>query len=111
MNTFQHIVRRRPRSLRLATLLAFALSQHGEYDRAMQAAGIAPSIKDGVATAREVLDSGAQAEATRTKQHFWTSRGISGVPAMIFAEKYLTTGAQGVDGYRRMLERCRAEAA
>lgn len=72
---------------------------------------VAASVGLDASEAREMLDSGALAETTRTKEHFWTSRGISGVPAIIFAEKYLTTGAQGVDGYRRMLERCRAEAA
>ena len=38
-------------------------------------------------------------------------RGISGVPAMVFAGKYLVTGAQGAEGYAEVLRRCAAEAA
>ncbi|MEX0340258.1 MAG: DsbA family oxidoreductase [Arenibacterium sp.] len=63
------------------------------------------------AAVRDVLSEESYASAVRQKEQFWTSRGISGVPAMVFAEKYLMTGAQGVDGYRDMLRRCQAEAA
>ncbi|WP_298921259.1 DsbA family oxidoreductase [uncultured Roseobacter sp.] len=53
--------------------------------------------------AKAVLQSGENAEAVRTKQHFWTSRGISGVPSMIFGGKYLLTGAQGENAYKEIL--------
>ncbi|MCA0928657.1 DsbA family oxidoreductase [Ruegeria profundi] len=61
--------------------------------------------------AQSVLESGQQASSVREKQEFWTSRGISGVPSMVFGGKYLVTGAQGVDAYRQILHRCMAEAA
>lgn len=53
--------------------------------------------------ARAMLESGARAEQVRAKEQFWTSRGIQGVPAMIFDRQHLVTGAQGEDNYARVL--------
>ncbi|WP_281994785.1 DsbA family oxidoreductase [Ruegeria faecimaris] len=61
--------------------------------------------------ARRVLESGAHAAPVREKQQYWTGRGISGVPAMVFGGKYLLTGAQGADTYAQVLQRCLTEAA
>lgn len=61
--------------------------------------------------ARAALVSCAHVAPTRDKQQFWTSRGISGVPSMVFAGKYLLTGAQGTDTYEQALQRCLTEAA
>ena len=41
----------------------------------------------------------------RGEEKFWISKGISGVPAMIFNQKYLVTGAQGVPNYSAILRR------
>ncbi|WP_171121109.1 MULTISPECIES: DsbA family oxidoreductase [unclassified Ruegeria] len=60
---------------------------------------------------QQVLSSGAHVQPVRQKQEFWTSRGISGVPSMVFGGKYLVTGAQGQDTYAQILRRCLAEAA
>ncbi|KAJ01850.1 DsbA family oxidoreductase [Sulfitobacter mediterraneus] len=60
--------------------------------------------------AAEVLESGSHAEETRARQQFWTSRGISGVPSMVFAGKYLLTGAQGAENYAQMLIKVVQEA-
>ncbi|MFY9210932.1 MAG: DsbA family oxidoreductase [Aestuariivita sp.] len=54
--------------------------------------------------ALDMLNAGTHAESVRKKQAFWTSQGVQGVPAMIFAQRYAATGAQGVAGYRRILE-------
>ncbi|MEX0349982.1 MAG: DsbA family oxidoreductase [Paracoccaceae bacterium] len=62
-------------------------------------------------SARAALTSGAHGAPVREKQQFWTSRGISGVPAMVFGGKYLLTGAQGRATYTEILQRCLAEAA
>ena len=62
-------------------------------------------------SARQVLETGEHIALVREKQQFWTSRGISGVPSMVFGGKYLLTGAQGVDTYSRVLQQCLAEAA
>lgn len=61
--------------------------------------------------ARNALVSGQHVTPVREKQQFWTSRGISGVPSMVFGGKYLLTGAQGTDTYAQVLQRCLAEAA
>ena len=61
--------------------------------------------------AREVLDSGSHAAETRQRLNFWTQNGITGVPTMVFAGKYLMTGAQGPETYAEVLRRCAAEAA
>lgn len=53
--------------------------------------------------ARDVLRTGSHAAQTRARQQFWTSRGISGVPSMVFDGRYLLTGAQGAETYAQML--------
>lgn len=55
-------------------------------------------------TALTMLDSGARAEAVRDKERFWTSRGVTGVPAMIFNRQHLVTGAQGEENYANILK-------
>jgi predicted DsbA family dithiol-disulfide isomerase len=59
--------------------------------------------------AREVLTSQSRAEETRAHQQFWTSRGVSGVPSMVFGGKYLLTGAQGAQTYAQMLQKVLSE--
>ena len=51
----------------------------------------------------------ASAAETRARQQFWTSRGISGVPSMVFDGKYLLTGAQGAQTYAEMLKKVVSE--
>lgn len=53
--------------------------------------------------ARRVLAEGRYAEAVRQEEALWTGRGIQAVPAMIFAERYLVSGAQGVENYVAIL--------
>lgn len=79
------------------------VSQTGVLVAAAAAAGL-----DG-SEARQVLDSGERAASVREKQRFWRDAGITGVPAMVFAGRYLATGAQGTDVYGRILQRCLAE--
>jgi predicted DsbA family dithiol-disulfide isomerase len=50
-----------------------------------------------------VLSDGRFADQVREEEQFWTSRGIQGVPAMIFNEQHLVSGAQGVDNYASVL--------
>ena len=70
---------------------------------------IAASVGLDAAQAAEVLASGSQAEETRARQKFWTDRGVSGVPSMVFDGRYLLTGAQGVETYAQMLMKVVAE--
>lgn len=43
------------------------------------------------------------AETVRDKESFWTSRGVSGVPTMVFDAKHATSGAQGAETFARVL--------
>ncbi|WP_109312034.1 DsbA family oxidoreductase [Ruegeria sp. AU67] len=61
--------------------------------------------------AHAALTSGDHIAPVRQKQQFWTSRGVSGVPSMVFEGKYLVTGAQGAETYSDLLQRCLTEAA
>lgn len=61
--------------------------------------------------ARQVLDSETYADAVRQRQAHWTNQGIQGVPAMIVNEKYLLTGAQGVENYSLMIEQVQGQAS
>ncbi len=58
-----------------------------------------------------VLADGRYAEAVRRREQLWIDRGIHGVPAMIFQERYMASGAQGVENYRRILQRLAEELA
>lgn len=72
---------------------------------------VAKSVGIDAAVACQVLEQGSHANTTREKQAFWTQQGISGVPAMVFEEKYLLTGAQGAENYAQLLRRCATEQA
>jgi len=54
--------------------------------------------------ALKVLADGRFAQQVRDEEQFWTSRGIQGVPAMVFNQRHLVTGAQGIDNYVSVLE-------
>jgi len=41
----------------------------------------------------------------------WVSRGIQGVPAVIFEDKYLLSGAQGVENFTAAIQQVQAEMA
>lgn len=57
------------------------------------------------AEAAQALASDGQGEAVRQLEAFWIERGIQGVPAMVFQERYLVSGAQGVANYLEVLRR------
>lgn len=100
----------RQHPLKLALFQAYFTDQQDVSDTdclidAARSAGLDPDA------ARDALASGAHADSVRQKQSFWASRGITGVPAMVFGGKYLLTGAQGSETYAQVLQRCLAEAA
>ena len=64
---------------------------------------VAESIGLDRAAALDVLESEERAELVRQKETFWTSRGVTSVPAMVFQREHLITGAQGEDTYARIL--------
>ncbi|RED49201.1 DsbA family oxidoreductase [Aestuariispira insulae] len=60
--------------------------------------------------AMAVLKDGRFTYEVRAEESFWTENGISGVPAVVFQQKHLMTGAQGVKNYRHMLSQLTAKA-
>lgn len=53
--------------------------------------------------ARAVLDGQRYAAEVRQQENVWIQNNIRGVPAIIFDNKHLVTGAQGVENYTRIL--------
>ncbi|SHE97317.1 Predicted dithiol-disulfide isomerase, DsbA family [Ruegeria intermedia] len=100
----------RQHPLKLALFTAYFTDQRDVSDTEVLVDAARAVGLDGDA-ARAALASGAHAGPVRQKQQFWTSHGISGVPAMVFGGKYLLTGAQGPDTYAQVLRRCLSEAA
>ena len=50
-----------------------------------------------------VLKDGRFANEVNGRQYLWGKRGIKALPAMIFNQKYLVFGAQGVEGFTSLL--------
>ncbi|MDU0111525.1 DsbA family oxidoreductase [Psychrosphaera aquimarina] len=53
--------------------------------------------------AKQILLSTEVTDEVNQIAQFWTSQGISGVPAMIFNQRHLVTGAQGTENYTSIL--------
>jgi len=49
--------------------------------------------------ALNILQNEPDAKTVRVQEKHWIDSGITGVPAMVFCDKYLVTGAQGIDNY------------
>jgi len=54
--------------------------------------------------AAHVLKDERYANTIRQQEHFWINQGIQGVPAMVFNQRYLVSGAQGVEAYAEVLQ-------
>ena len=67
-------------------------------------ADVAQSIGLDRGAALEMLVSGEKTQIVRQKEQFWTSRGLTGVPAMIFQRQHVVSGVQGEDNYARILQ-------
>ena len=61
--------------------------------------------------ATQVLEDQRYADEVRRNEQLWVSRGIQGVPAIILAEKYLLSGAQGVENFSAAIKQVEAETA
>ena len=55
--------------------------------------------------AQRVLDDGRHADAVRQAESAWIGRGIRAVPAYIFSERLLVSGAQGTERFVTLLSR------
>ena len=71
--------------------------------------GVVESIGLDVEEAKSVLADGLYQDDVRSEQQMWISRGITGVPAMVFNDQYLVTGAQGVENYTEILNKFAAD--
>jgi predicted DsbA family dithiol-disulfide isomerase len=71
---------------------------------------IAKSLELDEADARLALEKERFAEAVREAQTFWTSQGISSVPAIVFDRKYLVPGAAGIEQFKAVLEDVQKES-
>lgn len=61
------------------------------------------------AEAEVLLREGRYADAVRKEQREWLNRGIQGVPAFIFNDRYLVTGAQEAEHFAALLTRIEQE--
>lgn len=55
-------------------------------------------------TALAVLEDQRFAEAVREAEQFWQGQGINSVPAVIFNQRHLVSGAQGVENFTSILK-------
>jgi len=63
------------------------------------------------AKAREVLESGAYAEAVRAQERWYQERGIQAVPAVIIDDRHLISGGQPPEVFERALRQLAGQAA
>lgn len=63
------------------------------------------------ARAREVLDSGAFADAVREAERHWQRLGIHSVPAIVIDERHLIQGGQPPEVFEQALRQIAAESA
>lgn len=92
----------RKHNLKMALFGAFFTDRRNVSDPRVLA-DVAASIGLDREEALTVLNDARNAESVRQEQSFWISRGIRGVPAIIFDRRHLVSGAQGVDNYVAIL--------
>ncbi|MCF7222268.1 DsbA family oxidoreductase [Marilutibacter chinensis] len=68
-------------------------------------AGLAASVGLDADAARELLSSGACADAVRRQQQLYAQRGIRAVPSVIFDDQHLIQGGQPVEVFEQALRR------
>lgn len=59
--------------------------------------------------ANAVLEDQRYAQTVRDNEQLWLSRGIQGVPAVILENKYLLSGAQGVQNFTAAIQQVQSE--
>ncbi|SHJ04066.1 Predicted dithiol-disulfide isomerase, DsbA family [Shimia gijangensis] len=72
-------------------------------------ADVAGSVGLDTKEALAVLQDNRFADTVREKQSFWTSRGVSSVPTMVFDARHATSGAQGAETFARVLTHLASE--
>ncbi|MBU0539104.1 MAG: DsbA family oxidoreductase [Gammaproteobacteria bacterium] len=74
-------------------------------------ADVAAEIGMDRSEAQAVLEDQCFAADVRAAEKVWLDEGIQGVPAMIFNNRHLITGAQGVENYSRVLQELAKESS
>jgi len=92
----------RQHDLKLALFSAF-FTQRKNVDDPSVLASVAAEIGLDGDEALAVLSDCRFAAKVRHLEGYWTSQGIQAVPAMVFEQKYLVSGAQGVENYTAIL--------
>ncbi len=95
-------------ALKLALFSAYFTDQQDVSRDEILMAGAAVAELD-AGDAQEVLLDGRFETDVRKREQLWSSRGITGVPAMVFEDKYLITGAQGIENYMSVIEQINVE--
>lgn len=70
---------------------------------------VVESVGLNVGDARRILAEETYTSEIRQREANWTSQGIQAVPAMIFNERYLLSGAQGVERYSKIVRQIGSE--
>lgn len=60
--------------------------------------------------AKQIIASDEFAEATRSEEELWRSRGINSVPAIVVNDRYLISGGQPPETFEQVLRQIVAEA-
>jgi predicted DsbA family dithiol-disulfide isomerase len=100
----------REHDLKMALFAAFFTHRQNVNDPEVLA-DIAESIGLSRNEALVVLREARFADAVRDAERLWINRGIQGVPAMVFNQKYLVTGAQGIENFTSILHQLAEESA
>ncbi|MBT8448028.1 MAG: DsbA family oxidoreductase [Gammaproteobacteria bacterium] len=93
-------------ALKMALFDAF-FTRHEDISDAAVLANIAERAGLDHSEALRVLEDQRFAGDVRKQQRFWIANGIQGVPAMIFNQTQLVTGARGTGNYVNLLRRSR----
>ena len=92
----------RKHDLKMALFAAF-FGRREDINNVQVLAAVAAGIGLDHTEAAAVLADQQFTTIVREQEHFWQARGIQGVPAMIFNEEHLVSGAQGVGNYIAIL--------
>ncbi|MXU66529.1 DsbA family oxidoreductase [Oceanomicrobium pacificus] len=90
-------------ALKMALFAAYFTDRRDVSDPAVLVE-ICQNIGLDAAEAKAVLEDARYAQTVREAEAVWTRQGIRGVPAMIFSGRYLVSGAQGIENYRKVLQ-------
>ena len=100
----------RTHDLEMALFGAFFTERRDLNDPAVLA-DLAAGIGLDRSEALAVLADGRFADAVRRVESFWLAQGIQGVPAMVFNQRHLVSGAQSADNYGLFLRQLHAQQA